>query len=322
MLRNTLSLSLAFLIVAIVLSPAPRAWGQEEPKIRLGDTDVMFKGTDSHLQAALDYNLDRAMDNDIWASLFIKLPTEAEAQSHQSRIDEVTDSWRVGLSVRKGFDFDRPPRESGEKPSFHWILYTAGLVEWGFQEYRWNPDGGSADRDVFRHSLAARLKLSAYIRAGQLWAPSVTIRYSLDWKEEEKIGIVIPGTGGLPSTVVDRRMDGPFAEPALTFRAYVYTDGIYRFGERDDPKGHIALGPSIGYTFAGDRGSHGDPFNRKEVLRLELWLYYLPVSKTIDLRIGVSPFLDLHTRGAPEDEDHYELGALLQVRVGAPIYEY
>ena len=101
--------------------------------------------------------------------------------------------------------------------------------------------------------------------------------------------------------------------------------GKGRFG---NALSQLGFGPAVSYAVAGsDRGYN--PFNDIHVLRFETWLYWYPVGKAGELatskpnvRMGVSPLLDVFIAGREEGQAVVDYGLLVEVKVGVRGYEY
>ncbi len=220
--------------------------------------------------------------------------------------------------------------ESG--PVYYSFLGLQG--EYGPKSYKFNPFADKNEEKVWKHSLAAELKLSNYWltspggKKGNQFFLQTRVRYEANWKETKATGVVAPSTSGL-TTVTNYVLKGPDLKPkfspAVAFSFYTgttfpltYTPAFYY-----DFTGHIQNSTQV-YT----------PFNNSQRFRFEFWFFYYPtlsikkgdkdsdtatpVSKLKDkyptnIKIGLAPYISVRTRGE-DDLNRIEGGVTLTLK--------
>lgn len=227
-------------------------------------------------------------------------------------------SWRVGLVV----DYLRDTTGT-EGPAKLLLLTFAG--EWGVGSFHYVPNAGPDDRRETKHSadVMARGLLYRHHPRRYRIAPQVILRYRRDWAGATPVGVVQAATAELPEITRDVTIDGPHANPVFAVTVPV----LYSIqkGKRILPQ--LGFGPAVSYAARGKRQGY-NPFNEELLVRLEHWLYWYPTGNEglegpkTNVRIGVTPFLDIRMRGRAAADTTTDVGALVEVKVGVRGYEY
>jgi hypothetical protein len=291
---------------ALAAAAAPaRVKADDRGTFKLDSAQGQVGTTDGTLQATIVYDSDG--DNfDGWlAGLTAKVPTSNAGGDAETRLDEFTADWRIGASLGKEWALVRDKMRVQLEP------------EWGFKEFRYYPGLAAAPSSAVRHSFAIGGSW-IYYREPEASAPmafQVKARLASDWSAAQAVGVVTPPSGGLPPLVrVSEIIDGPVEQPSVTARLFAW---------RELGMGSAwAVGASAAMVLAGALG-HSFSFDTTDVLRGELWLYYLPpTGSPANVRLGVAPFVDGFLAGESGDHRTVVPGALFQARYGAPVFVY
>lgn len=270
----------------------------ESAQVQVGTTDTTLKST-------LLFDSDGDQFHGWLAGMTLKIPPNKADGDAETRLDDFTSDWRVGASLGKEWAFLRDKMRAQFEP------------EWGFKQFRYYPGLATSATSAFRHSFALAANW-LYYHEPQARAPmafQVKARLANDWSDAKSIGIVTPASGTMPALVEDSRIiDSPVEQSSITARVFYWQE--LGMGSA------WALGPSAAIVFAGPKG-HSLSFSTTDVLRCEVWLYYLPpTANPANLRLGVAPFIDGYLVGESSDHRTMVPGALFQVRYGAPIWVY
>ncbi len=218
------------------------------------------------------------------------------------QIDQYTSDWRIVLAaeIEKSVT-----KETGPSKEFRFGIQA----EWGTKDFKYFANGNANDeRSEEQHSFAVELKgMSFYGKegaGGQQLAPNLKIRYSRDWKEADKVGIVIPSNDDGPAVVKDMIIAPPSTYPRLSLAfALPYYPGKEK---------SIIYAPALYYDFIGELNKYS-PFKGSARLRIEGWLFYYFDINSKNVRIGVAPFLSIRTQG--EDAlEKIEYGIMFQLK--------
>lgn len=235
-------------------------------------------------------------------------------------------AWRVGGV----FDWirDVTTDESDAPAKFYQLSLEAA---WGAQTFRFEPLGGSTAKDT-RHSIQARGRFLAYVHPPRKTrvAPQVLVRYDRQWSTADPVGVPEDHDDdeSTPAVTVPRIIDGPVTQPVLAVTVPVLLSFQGAKGRAGKVISQLGLGPAVGYAAAGGERGY-NPFDDLHVLRLETWLYWYPTGKagqlaasTPNVRLGVSPLVDVFLTGRGPGEPRVDYGILAEVRVGVRGFEY
>jgi|GEM_PF-6042755 len=241
--------------------------------------------------------------------------TNAEKDPPMVQFDKSTNTWRLATLLQYEVDMTE-----AEGPSHRLRFGLTG--DWGIKDYSYYPNlnDGKDKKTEAKQSFSVGLNVAWYHSAGKFHGfqimPQLFGRYDRSWKSEDKTGVVVPGETGQPSTVDNRIVKAPSVSPLTTVRLAVpFYPGW---------NAPLAFGPSVAYGLSSKKEEgFGTDLQR---MRAEFWSYIFPTGKadstdSLNVRIGLSPFWDVRTKGDDKREKH-EYGLLVQLRVGFTALEY
>lgn len=235
-------------------------------------------------------------------------------------------SWRVGGA----FDWIRDVTSDDSTSAAK--FYQLGLeAAWGVQTFRFTPDGNTDSQQETRHSIQTKARFLAYIHPPKKTrvAPQVLLRYDRQWSDSDPVGVLLDdGDPMTPAFTVPRIINSPVTTPSFAVTVPVLISVQSGKGRAGKALANLGFGPAVSYAAAGD-GRGYNPFNDVHVLRLETWLYWYPTGKAgalatskTNVRIGVSPLVDVFLTGRNEGEPRIDYGVLAEVKIGVRGYEY
>ena len=295
------SAGIALLKVALDTSLAAAETG----KFKVDAATVQVATTDSTLKVTELYDSDGDNFGGWLAGFTLKIAASNVEGDAQSRLDDYTKEWRLGLSLGKEVALDRDKVRVQLEP------------EWAFKQFKYFPTTAPPSATSTNHSIDVALNAFYYREPTEAapWALQAKLRLAHDWEDSPAVGIVTPAMPPLPALVTDSRIiDGPVVQDSLTARLF--------FWKQATPGSEWAVGPSAAATFAGPKG-HTSSISTTAIFRGELWLYFMPsTASPANFRIGISPFLSVYAKGEATDGRTVVPGALFQARYGAPIFVY
>ncbi|KAA6440044.1 hypothetical protein FEM33_05415 [Dyadobacter flavalbus] len=239
----------------------------------------------------------------------IRLPLTDEAQN-LLQIDRFTSEWRAIMAVQ--FTKDNT-QESGSisRHSF------GGQIEYGYTGFKYYPLGNTESQQKSgKTSYDLELKYVGFFSAGSSGAaqlsPQFRLRYAHDWTAAGETGVVNPANSNGVVTVSDMIIDPPgvasLFSPAFSLQIY-------------PGKGSFSYSPAVYYDFTGKNDSD-NPFGNLNRLRLESWVFFYPLlSDNSNVKIGVTPFLSVRTKGA-DQFNSVEYGGMVTIKFGTTFLQF
>lgn len=226
------------------------------------------------------------------------------------QIDRFTSTWRGILALQYTL------YKVGDKGLMHTHSF-AGQFEYGYADYKYYPTGKKSEESKLgENSFGGEFKYIGFFTQGKLgtkqFSPQIRLRYSYDWKAGKEVGVVNPpNSNGVTTTtnmIVDEPSIQPTFSPALTFQFY-------------PGKGGFSYAPTVYYDITGSKGQ-SNPFNSLNRLRLEFWTFYYPLVKdNANVKIGLSPFLSIRTKGT-DDFNKVEYGGMITIRFNSTFLHF
>lgn len=226
------------------------------------------------------------------------------------QIDRFTSTWRGILALQYTL------YKNGDNGLMHNHSF-GGQFEYGFADYKYYPTGKKSEESKNgESSFGGELKYIGFFTQGKLetkqFSPQIRLRYSYDWKAGKEVGVVnLPNSNGVTITtnmIVDEPSVQPTFSPAITFQFY-------------PGKGDFSYAPAIYYDMTGSKGQ-SNPFNSLNRLRLEFWTFYYPLVKDVaNVKIGLSPFLSIRTKGT-DDFNKVEYGGMITIRFNSTLLNF
>ncbi len=192
-----------------------------------------------------------------------------------------------------------------------------GQFEYGFAEFKYYPTGNKSEENInAENSFGGEIKYIGFFTQGKFgtkqFSPQIRIRYSYDWRAGKEVGVVnLPNSNGVITTtnmIVDQPSVQPTFSPAFAFQFY-------------PGKGDFSYAPAVYYDIIGSKGQT-NPFNSLNRLRLEFWTFYYPLIKgNANVKIGLSPFLSIMTKGM-DDFNKIEYGGMVTIRFNSTLLNF
>lgn len=233
-----------------------------------------------------------------------------DKKSNSLQIDRFTSTWRAVTS----FQFSAINAAFGKPITAH---YVTGQVEYGHSKFDYYPTGKSnAESSVSKDSYAIELKYVGYSTAGKAEAtqnsPQFRLRYAHEWIAADAVGVVNPPNANGVITTTDLIIYAPGLKPTFSPAfAWQFYSG----------KSKLSYTPALYYYFTGKSGQ-GNPFDKLNRLRLETWVFYYPtLPKVSNLKIGISPFLSVRTKGI-DAYNTCEYGAVISLKFGTTFLQF
>ncbi|MCF0043519.1 hypothetical protein [Dyadobacter fanqingshengii] len=239
----------------------------------------------------------------------IRLPLTNEAEN-VLQIDRFTSTWKSVLAAQ--FTKDNTQESGGiSRHSF------TGQFEYGHAKFTYYPGGDqSFSISNGKNSYAFEIKYAGFFSKGQSGAaqfsPQFRLRYARDWQAASEVSVLnTPSPGGF-TTVSDLIVDPPSVRPVFSpaFSLQIYPG-----------KGNFSYSPTIYYDFTGNSSDNG-PFGSLNRLRLESWIFFYPsVTDSPNVKIGISPFLSLRTKGT-DSFNKAEYGGMITLKFGTSFLQF
>jgi len=190
-----------------------------------------------------------------------------------------------------------------------WTIGAQG--EYGSEKFKYYPTGKKAEEDTEKKtSYSVEIKSIWFRHKGVSgdsnwqWSPQIRLRYTKEWESADEIGVVNPTNNNGITTVTDLVIEPPSVTPSFSpaIALNFYTG-----------KGNFSYTPTIYYDSKGEDNS-SNPFQNVQRIRFEAWIFYYPViHDTPNVKIGISPFLSLRTKGS-DDFNKIEIGGQVTVK--------
>ncbi len=297
----------------LLLGAASSRANEKSAKFKLTETAFKVSPSDAKLDVDAGWDSDGDAFNGIRLGLKLTLPVTSADSSVTARLDEFPQEWKIGPS----FVWESSTREPPDFSKAHEFMLRLSS-QWSVNRFQYQP----LESDK-RRTLRASFINEAFAywhRIGEEcnWAWSVQGRWTQQYEAQDKVGIVSPGTDGSPATVAEQRViAAPQTAPSLLVRTHFFLQGR---------GSSIAWGPTVALATTGDQTTDvtgiASPLNDDIVLRMSVWLYFFPVSSPANLRIGLSPVVDVYMRGETDEGDTVRIGVLANVRIGTPNFVF
>lgn len=187
--------------------------------------------------------------------------------------------------------------------------------EYGASDYKYYPSGNNnSEIKVYKESYSFELKYVGFTKFenNKQFSPQFRLRYSYDWKSSNEVGIVNPinenGIITTTSMIIDRPNAQTTFSPAFSLQIY-------------PGKGNFSYSPTIYYDFKGKKNTR-NPFDNLNRIRLESWVFFYPlIDNSPNVKIGVSPFVSLRTKGNDEF-NKIEYGGMITIKFGTSFLQF
>jgi len=242
--------------------------------------------------------------------LFADVPFQSD-DSTVGRLDYRITTWALGSNLA----FERttwslvPHDESFQR-------LRLGLEgKFTANSYDFYQNGGPNKSTEWHEGYSIKLKALYHMShdAGH-WAPQLEVGYVRPYKAADKVPVVSAPAAGMTVIGKNEIVDPPSATATTYARASLLTLGSRNFG----------MGISCLYTLTGAKNKTS-PLDGSRRVQFELWGYYFPIyppeRKTVNLRVGVAPFVNVRTSGS-DTLNHTFLGALVELRASTTELEY
>lgn len=295
-------------------APPPAAKGRDPPKPKPGKFKIeqatfQFNTSDAMVTAGVSY---RSRELGVDRSNFVvgltgRFPSSTSGEDANTDFDQFTSSWRAGLTLAGEFLLDGPDMDANLR-----VLRLELLPELGLQDFFYFPQAGNAQSSTW-HTSEDITADALYFDTGSDLGVQATYRAAFDWMASPSVGVI---AGTAPALVtMNKVISDAVVQPSMLGRLFVYK----LLGG-----GPFAVGPTVALSFVGPRGN-GAQFNQTIAGRAELWLYYHPGDASLNMRIGIAPYLSDYFRGSDSQARTLLPGVLFQIRyggAGSPGYSY
>lgn len=188
--------------------------------------------------------------------------------------------------------------------------------EYGTSDFKYYPTGSFADElKINKEAYSFELKYVGFskLENDKQFSPQFRLRYSYDWNSSKEVGVVNPinenGIITTSSMIIDKPNSQPTFSPAFSLQIY-------------PGKGNFSYSPTIYYDFIGKNNENKNPFNNLSRIRFESWFFFYPMIKnTPNVKIGVTPFLSLRTKGI-DDFNKIEYGGMITIKFGTSFLNF
>ena len=231
----------------------------------------------------------------------IKIPI-TDKNGALAQIDRNTEQIKIGLAYTYIRDVTK---ESGPIRR----LNVNARLDWGTNKFTFYPDSIETSKAELRKgSFSCLFKIGWYLTKGEInakqFAPEIRLKYSHNYESAEEIGIVL-NSGNSISTVKNLITASPEVNPLLSPAiALSFYPG----------EGDFSYTPALYFNMIGKEGGN-NPFDKSSRARMEFWFFYYPkISKTANVKLGISPFISLRVKGS-DSLNSFEYGGLIQLAV-------
>jgi hypothetical protein len=239
---------------------------------------------------------------------YTRLPL-TDKKNNLAQIDRYSNTWKIVSEYNYIKDF------TFETGAIKRLMITM-QGEYGYSKYKYYPTAiESEELSEWNSSYSGEIKFIWYkadnAKSSQ-FSPQFRIRYSYNWNSADEVGILNSQNANGIFTVTNMVIDKPYAKSVLS-PAFVlqYYPGV----------GAFSYGPTIYYDLQG-KTNNNNPFNNLERLRLEFWVFYYPkVEGTPNFKIGVSPFLNVRTKGT-DKLNKIEYGGIFTIKYNTNLLKF
>ncbi|MCE7068245.1 hypothetical protein [Dyadobacter sp. CY326] len=239
----------------------------------------------------------------------IRMPLTNEAEN-VLQIDRFTSTWKSVLAAQ----FTKDNTQASGNISRH--SFT-GQFEYGHAKFTYFPSGNAAvEASNGEDSYAFEIKYTGFFTKGQSgaaqYSPQFRLRYAYDWQASSEVSVLNAANTGGFVTVSDLIVDPPSVQPIFSpaFSLQIYPG-----------KGNFSYSPTVYYDFTGNIGDNG-PFGDLNRLRLETWIFFYPsVTDSPNVKIGISPFLSIRTKGM-DSFNRAEYGGMITLKFGTSFLQF
>ena len=230
------------------------------------------------------------------------------ANEHTLEVDRFAPTWRAVLDAEFGY---LNTMGCIQKDGF-----SIGIqAEYGLSQFTYHPVTNLADQiKENKSSYAFEIKVKGFFTAKKMnapqYAPQFRLRYSRNAHQPFPENIVnLPDSRGLTTTtslVTDKAFSTTIISPAFAFLFY-------------PGDGNFTYAPAIFYDIVGHAATN--PNSTVGRARLEYGLFFYPLIKAYNVRIGVTPFLNIRTNGT--DNFHaVEYGGQISLTFGTNFLQF
>ncbi|MFN2380821.1 MAG: hypothetical protein ABR519_11535 [Bacteroidales bacterium] len=226
------------------------------------------------------------------------------------QIDRYTSTWRSILALQYTLF------KIGNKGLINTHSFV-GQFEYGFAQFKYYPTGEkSKENKQQENSFGGEFKYIGFFTQGKLgtkqFSPQIRLRYSYDWKAGKEVGVVnSPNYNGV-TTTTNMIVDAPSVQPTISV---AFTFQFY------SGRGCFSYSPALYYDITSRKGQ-SSTFNSLNRLRLEFWTFYYPLIKdNANVKIGVSPFMSIRTKGT-DDFNQIEYGGMITIRFNSTFLHF
>ncbi len=273
-----------------------------------------LNGTTSIKEGQLEIGPELKWDNIANGKSFLLRPIFRMPLTNKNenvlQIDRFSSTWRSILSVQ--YTKDNTKADSSIKRNSFNLQ-----VEYGQTNFKYYPTGNKSNEiKSGQSSYAFEIKYVGFFTKGKAYAkqfsPQFRLRYSYDWKAANEVGVLnAPNSNGVITTsnlIIDKPTVSPTFSPAFSLQIYT-------------GKNNFSYSPTIYYDLTG-KGGQNNPFNNMARLRLESWVFFYPLIKdNSNVKIGLSPFLSIRTKGT-DKFNAIEYGGQLTIKFGTTFLQF
>jgi hypothetical protein len=260
---------------------------------------------EGQIDFGIELKSEDAIQNFFLVRPIIKMPLPAKSEN-QSQLDHFASTWKGSLA----FQYERTNKITFDSPIKKHII--GGQFEFGSAEFKYYPRGTKdSEKKIRNNSYAFELKYIGFYKkdtneTGSFFSPQFRIRYSHDWTEGNKVGVVNPPNNNGVITITNVILDAPTTQPTFSpaFSLQIYP-GKY----------NLSYSPTLYYNFTGNN----NPFDNLQRLRLECWIFYYRLAS--NLKIGITPFASIRTAGS----DHFntvEYGGMIAFKFNTSFMQF
>jgi hypothetical protein len=242
--------------------------------------------------------------------LFADVPFQSD-DSTVGRLDYRITTWALGSNL--AFERTTWNIDSNDKSFQRLRLGLEG--KFTANSYDFYRDGGPTKSTEWHEGYSMKLKSLYHVSHGDgHWAPQLELGYVRPYKAADKVPVVSAPAAGVTVIGKNEIVDPPSAMATAYARASLLALGGRNYG----------AGISFLYTLTGEK-NRISPVDGSQRLQIELWGYYFPIyppeRKTVNLRVGVAPFVNVLTSGS-DTLNHTFFGALVELRASTTELEY
>jgi len=196
-------------------------------------------------------------------------------------------------------------------------IYLSTQFEFSYDYFKYYPSGNQNEfLSEWNPSYSAELKYIYYYKSKgenkNKYSPQFRIRYSKDFIESEEVGVLDVNNSYPFPTYINLILEKPFSKTLLS-PAFCF--------QYQPVSGRISFTPAFYYFFQGKKNDN-DPFSNLERFKTEFWVFYYPKIENIpNIKMGVSPFLSIRTKGI-DKFNKLEYGCLLSIKFNTTFTQF